>query len=555
FGQRENGDPYYIMDLVSGPSLADRLKEDGPLKLDELIDIMIPICEALQHAHDNGTVHRDLKPGNIVLAQEGDRTVPKIIDFGIARLMQVETGEQANLTKTGEIFGTPKYMSPEQCMGLKVDHRSDIYSLGCVIFESLTGDAPFMAETPLATMLLHQNSQPMSLKEATLGAEFPPILEACLAKMLAKSPADRHQNCLQIANDFHLLKRKHSAAEKDENSMAPVIAAAKIAINRKPVWITITILVVGIICSGIYLSLSSHISTNTAIHGVVDISSAETTPVVPTPHVDPHASLTPAPPFSHIAGNKRIFSFGKNSVGRLVLDPDDGKTDSLDAHGEITVPVHARIYFITYWDKILNTRALGRFRKGELYAVIIHRKTGTDLFYSDDYDRAYDDELAFARNLGDLHVLEVSESPITIAGLQAMQLEKFKSLAQLNLANTKVDLKKFCQLPILQHLISLNISGMDDALQVVGTLLKMPDRQLKVLNVGACHLKDADIELLTKLNLEALVISDNKITDDGIKTLQKAKTLRTLLIQNLPKVTPRSISYLTSMAHNGLGTI
>ncbi len=130
------------MDLIQGENLSEYSKRIGTLSIDEILQIFIPVCFALGYAHSEGIVHRDIKPGNIMLDKSGGGSepyVPKVVDFGIAKLTDDEGGNSVNLTRTGEVFGTPLYMSPEQCLGTKIDHRTDIYSIGCVMYEVLTG--------------------------------------------------------------------------------------------------------------------------------------------------------------------------------------------------------------------------------------------------------------------------------------------------------------------------------------------------------------------------------------------------------------------------------
>jgi serine/threonine protein kinase len=143
FGLLDDGTPFLVMELIEGQTLTDRLKEKGgKLAITDVIQIFVQACFGLAYAHENGIVHRDIKPSNIMilngipLSSEGS---VKIVDFGIAKFAQHDDGEVQALTKTGEIFGSPLYMSPEQCSGEHVDYRSDIYSLGCVLFEALTG--------------------------------------------------------------------------------------------------------------------------------------------------------------------------------------------------------------------------------------------------------------------------------------------------------------------------------------------------------------------------------------------------------------------------------
>lgn len=209
FGLFDDDTPFLVMEIVQGETLTDRLKR-GTLSVEEAISIYIQVCFGLAHAHESGVVHRDIKPGNIMLltdVPEGIQTGVKILDFGIAKLSHSGSGEVQALTQTGEIFGSPLYMSPEQCTSGKVDHRADVYSLGCVIFESLTGTPPFVGENALLTMMMHQTATIPTLKEGSLGAEFPPELERIVALMLAKNPNDRYQNLGVAAHELAALKR------------------------------------------------------------------------------------------------------------------------------------------------------------------------------------------------------------------------------------------------------------------------------------------------------------------------------------------------------------
>ena len=209
FGLLDDQTPFLVMEIVNGETLGDRLKNRA-LTVDEAIPIFIQVCFGLAHAHESGVVHRDIKPNNIMLLDRlpsGTEGSVKILDFGIAKLTQHEGGEIQALTRTGEIFGSPLYMSPEQCTGGQIDHRSDIYSLGCVLFEALTGTPPFVCDNALSTMMMHQAGAAPSLKEASLGAEFPQELERVVQAMLAKHPANRYQNLGIAAHDLAAIKR------------------------------------------------------------------------------------------------------------------------------------------------------------------------------------------------------------------------------------------------------------------------------------------------------------------------------------------------------------
>ncbi len=148
-GQTDDGRPYMVMELLTGESLADRM-ERGSISEMEALQVARQVAESLSEAHEHGVFHRDLKPDNIFIETVGVSKVVKVLDFGIAGGV-----DATRLTQAGEVFGTPQYMSPEQCNGLPLDHRTDIYSLGCILYEMIEGRPPFSAETPMATMLKH----------------------------------------------------------------------------------------------------------------------------------------------------------------------------------------------------------------------------------------------------------------------------------------------------------------------------------------------------------------------------------------------------------------
>lgn len=219
FGVFRADQPFLVMDLVEGVSLSDILRKKGSLPTDFVIGLCIQICFGLMYAHEMGVVHRDIKPGNIMLLHPDENSregTVKIVDFGIAKLVQSESGEIQTLTKTGEIFGSPLYMSPEQCKGDPVDKRSDIYSLGCVIFECLTGSPPFFGDSAMSTMMKRLSEAPVSLKEGSLGRDFPLGLENVVRKMLAVDPNDRYQDLGSVVKDLLTMQNCGAVSTEDE---------------------------------------------------------------------------------------------------------------------------------------------------------------------------------------------------------------------------------------------------------------------------------------------------------------------------------------------------
>lgn len=191
--------PYIAMDLLRGTPLSDYIAEKNHLKLDEAIPILAQVCSALGEAHRQGVVHRDVKPENVVLVERsGQRLFPIVVDFGIARLVQEES-DIAKITRTGTVCGSPTYMSPEQCTSSKVDHRSDIYSIGIVIYETLTGTVPFMSDELAKVMAMHLTDPPKPINQVRADLHFPPKLEEVVNKALSKNPEDRYQSMDEMA--------------------------------------------------------------------------------------------------------------------------------------------------------------------------------------------------------------------------------------------------------------------------------------------------------------------------------------------------------------------
>jgi len=205
FGETPDGLIYLAMEFVEGAPLTDLLASEGALPVARAADISIQVAAALQAAHDLGIVHRDLKPDNIMLTRGRDGAdAVKVVDFGLAKAVGGETGNQ-KVTKTGLVVGTPEFMSPEQLSGDTLDGRSDVYSLGLVLFKMLTGTLPFPADTVQEAMIKRLTDEPAELIEMRPDLHFPPGLQQTLDTALARSPADRYQSAAKFAHDVAIV--------------------------------------------------------------------------------------------------------------------------------------------------------------------------------------------------------------------------------------------------------------------------------------------------------------------------------------------------------------
>ena len=188
FGTLPDGRHWYAMELLEGRPLDDLLDSAGRLPAGQALAILRPSARALDAAHAAKIVHRDLKPENVLVGHDEEgRLVPKLLDFGIAKLLNAD--QSGPRTHTGTPIGTPTYMSPEQCRGTKVDHRSDVYSLGVMAFEMLTGDFPFDGETVMDVLMGHMQKPPPRPSE--VWSELDPVFDEPLLHMLAKEPSKR----------------------------------------------------------------------------------------------------------------------------------------------------------------------------------------------------------------------------------------------------------------------------------------------------------------------------------------------------------------------------
>ena len=223
FGWHTDGSAFIVMEHLGGASVATRLR-DGQFSIFETIRIVMQAALTMAVAHGSGIIHRDLKPDNIFL--EPDQAIPggvrvKILDFGIAKLVNDDHGN-ATRTRTGAIMGTPTYMSPEQCRGAgDVDHRTDIYALGCVLFHLLCGRLPFLATTPGDMLAAHLREPPPV--PSTIVPEIPPTLDAIVARCLAKSADERYATMTELARDLAAL----TGSVSEIMTIPPVLATPR----------------------------------------------------------------------------------------------------------------------------------------------------------------------------------------------------------------------------------------------------------------------------------------------------------------------------------------
>ncbi|MFO7562406.1 MAG: serine/threonine-protein kinase [Enhygromyxa sp.] len=200
FGDTPDGSVFFVMEFLQGEDLSDTLKGEGRLPWARVKPIMLQICRALSAAHDAGIIHRDMKPENCYRIKRGKNDdFIKVLDFGIAKVTSEDETEGKGLTRTGMIFGTPEYMSPEQAQGAKPDHRVDVYAVGVIMYELLTGRVPFSADTFMGILTKHMFEVPEAPSAVVPDADIPPEVEAIILKAMQKDRELRFADMAEMA--------------------------------------------------------------------------------------------------------------------------------------------------------------------------------------------------------------------------------------------------------------------------------------------------------------------------------------------------------------------
>ncbi len=512
FGLLDKKLPYLVMELVHGQTLFDRVKNNGPLTGHETLIVFKAMASALLYAHGLNIIHRDIKPANIILTTDmhGEITGAKLIDFGLSKCGGGTEFAQS-LTATGEVFGSPYYMSPEQWNGETLSASADMYSLGVSLFETLSGNVPYQGENAFATALLHTTKPVPYLGDLSNPPDNHANWDLILQKMLAKTPERRYENMADLNDDLNRLsqcQRIDSEVIRASSAPSSSFLAPLSDHKSKLLWalIFITFLILSAFATLIFNAFPSTVGYN---------KSEADSEQLPIPGITRTLHTYTVVRDLTEEGQTRFY-FPENSMGKFKAGEY-----TINASGVVILPMHLPLKFSPNELFLQQPHLFQNFHPNDLAELSIK---GCPVEFN---DRA----MEYIGSLTGLKSLEVKNCAITSKSINT--LNQLPSLTEMVLEDTDIqgsDLLKFNR---LKELKTLEVCDIADVRNVLPTLKN--NQHIKHLALNNDNLQNQDLKIISSLsNLEFLELNANKqIDEDGLR-----------LLADLPKLTRLSISHI-----------
>ncbi len=586
--QTDSGRPYYTMDFLIGESLAEHLSGNKSLSLSQALHIFRQVCSGLAYANSRGIIHRDIKPANIMLLgnASAEQLQVKIVDFGIAKLLDDDGHTIQGVTRPGEVFGSPLYMSPEQCTGSKLDGRSDMYSVAVTMFKALTGITPFRGRTAIETTMMHQSDAPPLLNSVSPDLQYPKKLERIIDKMLSKLPEERYQSLAEVENELqkiqikigkaspvvssidqaHTNQEEHDPAELTEQiDTVNATGEGTIEQKRHGLKLSLILLVASstiVLASAILYALTGPFSAkkiqpigptarlNSPLddYNKMDYYDSMVTNAVGQKGQDRTDPLdenrSPAiqmflkrrfKPFSQQIflpnGTSQLkFEFPQEfSLGIIkctqAKDIRNNSNPKISAQGQLLVPPGTAVRFEPA-DVIGNyPQLLGYFQPNDLQALRIPATASRS-----------NELISNIARLKGLDCLELADCKLEASDLKT--LESLKNLRTLNLSRCNLGGDDLAGSALLSQIAHLNI----EAVKNIGPVIDGLNPNIFGLVLNQCQCTNTDLEKVAKLpHLRALYLNGCKITDQDLNCLGSVKELAVLDLDGCDRLTRDSL--------------
>jgi serine/threonine protein kinase len=539
------------------------------------LPIFRQVCSALAYAHERGIIHRDIKPGNIMLLEPAGSGIGsgfayrvKIVDFGIVKVL--DGGEQIGqgLTMQGEVFGSPLYMSPEQCAGSKLDARADMYSVGVTLFQALAGRPPLLGRTAAETTIMHHTVLPPSLAEVA-GVDFSPELEAVVAKMLAKAPDDRYRSLAEVASVLLAIERKYSGAPLPLGSAEPLrinealfdtdlIASensetgesnsfenrnSKSVLAISALFSIVAIGAIIFLCSRLWASPAKPKVVSSATFVYLDpklesskkqkAAELEALEVSTSAETDQAIALflkeRKEPYFTRCKDGTVTFSFPSQvSIGAIETIGAGGRK-VVEAKGQFKLPPWRQISFNANVISLAHPELLKFFPANSLDCL---RFVGRN-----SRSAALIDCIVGQQNLS---VLDLSATDVNESDLKA--ISGLRKLLVLDIDTSNISHSALFDSKLLPRLEGVGLLNLRDCTPVLQSLLL--SKRLKGLKLTSAKLKKSDFAVIAKMSrLTSLELSGTNIEDSDLKHLTVLRNISALNL-SATRITKKSIPTL-----------